>query len=92
MALIYDENNKSDFTGSIDRINGTNAYLRHYANYLYLTFILANGTRVEKQDASKELIICERKMKFWQRHPRYVHEDAMRGIEQLKRDWDSKAA
>ncbi|MFA9261862.1 MAG: hypothetical protein ACEQSB_00685 [Undibacterium sp.] len=87
MAFIYDDSVKSQNLGNLDRMNGTTAYLNHYANQLYLKFIANNGDRLEKIQAAKELLICERKMAFWQRHPRYIHTDAIRGIEKLKRDW-----
>lgn len=70
-------------------MNGTNAYLRHYSNYLELQFFATSSrtTELEKRQARHELTICERKLGYWRRHPRYVHEEALRGVDALKRMW-----
>ncbi|WP_276122650.1 hypothetical protein [Pararhizobium qamdonense] len=93
MALIYDESVRGNFSGiSISRMDGTKAYLRHFENKLYLTFIAANGTRDEKWQAEKELKICERSLTFWEKHPNYIGEEARKGMEKLNKDWKSGGA
>jgi hypothetical protein len=71
--------------------NATKSYLTHYDNLLFLTFLLANSNdRAEKQQASKEMTICERKLKHWTHHANYNHADAMRGIQELRKKWKSE--
>lgn len=69
------------------RMDATKAYLRHYSNLLTLSFFAQTGTRSERADAEKEIIICHRKLKFWQAHPNYDADLALKGVEKLKSDW-----
>jgi len=40
----------------------------HLHNYFYLKFLLLNSDDArEKIQANKELVVCERKLQFWQR-------------------------
>lgn len=93
MALIYDDSQpRVPYNGrSVWSMDGTRGYLRHYQNQLYLTFVANNtlATRAERAQALAELKICERKLRFWENHPTYEHEKAMRGVEELKRSWRS---
>lgn len=92
MSFIYDDGARGAGP-KIDvwKMDGSAAYLRHYANKLYLTFIANNprSTLQEKFQAEKELKICERKLTFWNRHPNYVQETVTRGIAKLKKDWSA---
>jgi len=88
MGLIYDEN--SVRTGSnirVHELDGTKHYLKHYGYKLELTFFAKHGTRQERWQAEKELTICERKLSYWEKHPRFVGEDARRGMETLNKQW-----
>ncbi|WP_156421582.1 hypothetical protein [Aureimonas sp. AU40] len=69
--------------------DGTKHYLKHYANSLYLAFI-AKSTKdgAERRQAESELAIAERKMAYWRRHPNYVQADALKGIADLKKQWN----
>lgn len=53
------------------KMNGSAHYLKHFSNYLFLMFVSKKGTRQERASVEKEILICERKLAFWQRHPRY---------------------
>lgn len=87
--MFYSDNaGPSDFQGDVWRLNGTKGYLRHYSNYLTLSFLAkATKDRRERQTLEKELLICQRKLDWWRRHPNYVDADVQRGIEALKKDW-----
>ena len=91
-SFIYSSEPYTGGAIKIDRMNGTQAYLRHYANLLYLKFIANSGDRQEKVQAASEILICERKLKFWQNHPNYDDREALLGVEKLKKDWRSPAA
>lgn len=66
-------------------MDGTKNYLKHYGYKLELSFFAKNGTRQERWQAEKELVICERKPTYWEKHPKFVGEDARRGMEALNR-------
>ena len=88
-CLVYDDSVKSKAYIKYDNINATKGYLTHYANKLYLSFILEKSTdRAEKQQASKELLICDRKLEYMKRHPNYDHKAVLLGVEKLKKDWN----
>jgi hypothetical protein len=92
--FFYSENGSG---GSVQvnvwKMDGTKGYLRHYENYLFLSFVINNplSQRAEKQQATKELAICEKKLTFWRRHPLYDHDRAMAGVNDLKRNWQAAA-
>lgn len=89
MPLCYsDKTSPGDFVGFDPlRADPVKAMMKHYSNYLYLTFMLENGNMTEKHEASKELVICERKMNYWKRQPHFSTEEAARQILALKKDW-----
>lgn len=81
--LIYGETEPS--SGPI-RVDPTRAYLRHYENYMFLSFIAQKSDDPqERGQARRELDICERKMKFHERT--YNKQEALRGIQEIKRKW-----
>lgn len=91
MALIYDESVRTgSFNTSTAHADGTKAYLRHYENKLYLSFIAKNGSRTERCQAEKELVICERKLAYWEKHPSFVGGSARSGMEKLNKAWNEK--
>lgn len=89
-SIIYSDTDPP-YSGPIvpyDRQNATSAYLKHYGNYLYLSFIYKNSDRtLEKIRAGEELVICERKLQHWRRHPNWIQTVAEVGVAKLKRDW-----
>ena len=90
MSIIAAYSTTSAYTGpplDLSKMDGTARYLSHYENLLVLQFFHTKGTRLEKQDAALEMVICERKMAFWRRHPLYIHADALKGIAKLKKPW-----
>lgn len=89
MSIIYDEQPRT-FSGGlkIDQMNPHKPYLTHYSNLLHLQFILNNSTdRVEKHQAAKEVIICERKLAFWARHPSWNPTLIANETAKLKQQW-----
>lgn len=82
---------RSDSQINIWRLNGTKQYLKHYDNLLFLHFISKNprAAELEKRQARLEMTIAEKKLAFWSRHPNFDKEEAMRGVEALKRAWGS---
>ncbi len=90
MSLIYDEPNTTQrYTSgfSPERCDATKLYLSHYDNGLTLTFFLQNGNAREKSQASKELVMCERKQAYWARQANFDERKALAEIQKLKRKW-----
>ena len=87
---FYSDTSVSDFTHPIDftRMNSTKKCLEHFSNLLTLTFILRESKDpLEKIQVTKEITICERKIKWWSHQPNYSHVEYMRGCEDLKKKW-----
>lgn len=85
--ICYDEYARfgSGFQVNVDP---TRLYLNHYSNYLYLTFLASKSTdRMERLQALKEIVICERKLEFWKRKPKFNMEKALLEIVELKKQW-----
>jgi len=89
MFFYSDTQPRSGSPVNVWDMNGTAAYLRHYGNLLFLDFMARNGTRVEKHQAEKEMVICRRKLAFWEKHPKYDHAEALKGMQDLKRKWST---
>jgi hypothetical protein len=98
MGLVYDD----DEGGTIrmraniarnhkpyDELDASGFYVRHYSNLLYLQFISSNprATYSERRQADRELVICQRKLDHWKRHPNWRQEVVDPMIIKLKRDW-----
>lgn len=60
------------------RCNAVKCYMDHYKNLLFLDFMSKNGTMAEMAQANAEIEVCKRKMKFWERQPHFVQEEALR--------------
>ncbi len=88
MALIYDESTQGKFTGfNPAKCNATKVYMTHYANSLYLKFMLAKGNRIERYQAVKELAICDRKLLYWQRQSNFNETQAEQLMIEEKKKW-----
>lgn len=93
MALIYDTSAQSAGVPiSVSRMNATKAFLRHFENKLILSFFAEKGSQIEKWQAEKELLICERKLRFWEKHPNFEGAVAMKEMGNLKKAWKEKGA
>lgn len=76
---------------NIWKMNGSAAYLRHFDNYLFLNFMAKNGTRAERYEAEKEIVICRRKLAFWKRHPNYEEHVVKPEVEKKIKEWKGRA-
>lgn len=101
MRIIYDENEGTPHgrggAGHVvpyHKLNATANYVKHFSNLLYLHFILHNrlATTRERMQASRELVICQRKLQFWMRHPNWNRQAVFEQVEKLKRDWEITAS
>lgn len=88
MAICYEENEIRRGGFSIQNMDPHKAYVRHYNNLLYLTFIQQRGTLLERFQATKELKICERKLKFWSHRPTFSLSKVEPELAKAKRQWE----
>lgn len=75
MAIIYERSTRANFKPmNMDSVDGTKAFLSHFNNYLFLKFVANNpeSTLDEKIQAESEMLICEKKLEFWEKHPKFV--------------------
>ncbi|TXN08942.1 hypothetical protein FV222_00280 [Methylobacterium sp. WL103] len=91
MAIFYGSDDRSDVKIDVWKMDGTKAYLRHFDNFLTLDFI-AKESKVtrERAQARSEMEICQRKLLFWKKHPRYDHDEAVKGASKLKAMWEKR--
>ncbi|MGV1754902.1 hypothetical protein [Agrobacterium sp. CG674] len=74
------------------KMDGSKGYLRHFDNLLVLQFFAKNGSRQERAEIEKEIIICNRKLSFWEKHPNYDAAIVQREKEKMIRQWSVDAA
>lgn len=92
-ALVYDDEPRGSFRGSVTNADPIRAWASHYSNALYLRFIAANSTDGrERGQANKEIAICERKLAYWQRHPKWNAAAAAEAVAPIKAQWASGRA
>lgn len=89
MAIFYDDNARSEGPPpNLSRMNATKIWLSHFSNSLILTAIQQKPKDfLEKHQATKELGICQRKMAFWERHPKFQQQTAANEAHKLKSAW-----
>lgn len=94
MTFFYNDNVKYDGP-NIDpsRCDAVKCYMKHYENLLFLKVLMgdAKTSVVDKAQARKETIICERKMSFWARQHHYDKERALREMDAAKKRWGGRA-
>ncbi len=89
MGICYsDEKSSGASNVPYERWNATKHYITHYGNLLLLKF-LANNSKdgAEKHQAAKEVLIAERKLAFWMRHPAWRKDEAIAAVVALKKQW-----
>lgn len=88
--LVYsDTEPKTAFSGSLGNINPNRAWKNHLENWYFLKLTYMNGSFLDQHKASKELVICERKMEFWERRASFNHDIAREDIATTKRKWEA---
>ena len=94
MAIVYgDSEPRGKFSGTPIHLWQTpavmGAWQKHLEAYYYLQFIYKKGTASEKMQASRELVVCDRKIEFWARHPAFNKAQAATVNSRLKGQWKS---
>lgn len=92
MSFIYSDEPRS-FSGNLNiaAMNPHKPYRTHLENWYYLTFIKANSKDYrEIQQAEKELVICQRKLDYWKRHPSFEPSVGAQITDDVKKMWASR--
>lgn len=89
MFCYSDNGPKSTSSVNVWNMDANKAYLGHVKNFLYLDFIIRTGSFQERAQAQIEMKICDRKMQFWKRHPKYNAEAIVPARERLMQEWKS---
>lgn len=64
------------------------AWRVHAGNRAFLEFMVKRGDFKERLQAARELLICGRKMAFWERHHNWSQASAERTLAEVRRSWD----
>ena len=94
MSFCYDTTRVSVRTGNDCASNfdplkcdAVKCYMTHYQNFLTLDWFAKHGTIHEKHQANRELEICRRKMKYWERQPHFSSAEAIRKKQEMNRSF-----
>jgi hypothetical protein len=90
MACIIYPDNPPKFTGhfNINTADPHVFYATHLDNYYYLKFIAEHTQDVlERIQANKEILVAEKKLAFWAKHPQFVQSKGIEQTEQVKSKW-----
>jgi hypothetical protein len=64
---------------------------KHLENWFYLRFIQTQtDSIIERQQATKELTICDRKIEFWKRQPDYCFEEFAETVNYMQKLYDHR--
>lgn len=64
---------------------------KHLENWFFLKFIIMNSKDwQEKAQATKELVICDRKLEYWKRNRAFDKKRQMDDTIKLKQKWNIK--
>jgi hypothetical protein len=90
-GLVYGNEIKGSFTPRtpINQWDPHPHYETHYNNMMHLSFIHKNSKNPrEKIQASKELDIANKKMKFWSSHPKFDNKKGLEIATRVKKRWN----
>lgn len=88
--FIYtDTEVKTGRFGGISNIDANKQYVRHYGNWLELSFMaLATENWIERAQLEKELGICVRKLEYWAKKDDFQLKACLTEIALLKKNWN----
>ena len=93
MTLVYKEDEGRggpQFAFDPLRCDANKLWEDHFNNACFLTLLLQHGTRIERHQASKEMVICERKMAYWSRQPHFDNAKAAEQALAVKKLWEGR--
>ena len=88
MGIIYEDKVPGKFEESMKFLNPNKMWLKHFANSIILTKIQQNPKDLsERFQATKELGICEKKMKYWENRSGFSMEQAANESKKIRSMW-----
>lgn len=93
MGMVYDDTVKLGKFFNPSRIafmetgSVMAAWEKHVDAWFYLSFMRMKGTTAEKFQATKELEMADRKLRFWENHTAFDRDQAMAIIAANKKTW-----
>ena len=69
--FFYSDTDKFSGKVNLASLDPVIMYMKHYENFLFLSFMSENGTVLERKQALIEINIAKRKMKFWSKSPKF---------------------
>lgn len=90
--MVFFYSDTKDTAGSYDPSlpppNPNTIFMWHYGNYLFLNLVIRNDTDfINRRQADKELLICLRKMEYWERKHGYNHTENLQKMIDAKKLW-----
>lgn len=85
--FIYNENEVRAFSRHHSDPKPHTMWLRHYGNWLELSWMRPRLGGVDVWQVDKELLIAERKLDYWWKMAGFDRDEAMRGAMRLKAQW-----
>lgn len=91
MAIIYEDNPiKMPWRGG-KPLNPNSQFNKHLENYFFLKRVLENPKDfVEKHQANKELVTCQKKLDYWSSRSGFDQAAANAETDRLKKLWNGK--
>jgi len=89
--FCYDDVKSSGFfdPSVLSKVNPNAAYLKHYENFKYLSFLSIHETdRLLKNQALKELEIAEKRMKYWKNNKFFSEKQASEDRKVVDKKWN----
>jgi|ERR1700761_2441927 len=96
MYFIYNDTElKSSFGNrtKYDDLPASKFWITHYSNFCYLDWMSKHPDTsfAEKAQAKKELLIAQRKMDYWKRHPNWQKSHCENEANKIKSMWLGKS-
>jgi len=87
--LIYNENEiRTGAMPDFSKLDSNRQFRRHLENWFFLKLTLRNGNMIDRHQASKEMVICDRKLEFWEKKPSFDQKQAEIDIAELRDLWE----
>jgi hypothetical protein len=91
VMIVYSDEPSSRSKVPYHLQKATRNYLTHFENYLLLDFMARQSDRKgERDQARKEMVICERKMRYWRSHPNFDQGEAASQSAKMKSMWAAR--
>lgn len=88
MFFVYDDTERPKGFSGGKILDPHKPYIKHLGNWFFLRHICMNGSIQDKFQATKEMIICERKLDYWYRKPGFDPNKVTAELSTLRKQWN----